>query len=84
MVKFTFINKSQSDVYIKTVLPDFNCNNADFTKGPIHPLKTGEISLKFISAKGEKGRVNKKVMVQMTTDPESCILTFSGMVLQKL
>ena len=83
-VTFSFSNHSQSAVSILFVLPDAGYIHANFPKGAIEPKQVGKIQITYISKANQKGKVNEKISVKFSTNPEYVVLTLTGMVMQKL
>jgi len=82
IVKHTFKFKNvgtKNQLVITNVIADCGCTTPDWTREPIQPQKTGQITVQFNSS-GKKGRVNKAVTVEANTEKPRYRLNFRAEV----
>jgi hypothetical protein len=76
---FSFINKSKTPVAITNVKTFCGCTDVRWTKEPVKPGESGEISVKFYA--GNTGTFSKTIKVFTTNSGEQSIdLTIKGSV----
>lgn len=76
---FVFTNNTKAPVTISEVVPGCGCTTTDYTKGPIMPGKSGNISIRYDSTR--EGYFAKTVNVRI--GDQSTILSFLGTVGKK-
>lgn len=75
---FRFTNDGDQPLIISSVKASCGCTVADYTKSPIAPGETGEVSARYNSAK--IGVFNKTVRVNANTSTEVVVLSLRGEV----
>lgn len=83
-VKHSFICKNigQNNLIIKSATPSCGCTVSDWTKEPVTPGDSGEITVVFNST-NYKGLQKKSVRVKTNTDPDQTKLSFKAEVVEK-
>jgi len=77
--EFSFVNKGVKDLYLLQTHSSCGCTIPSYTKEPILPNGTGEISIKF-NSKGKKGKQFRKVSIMTNSYPNESILVLKGFV----
>lgn len=80
--KFEFTNTGKEPVVISNVQASCGCTTPSWTKEPVMPGKTGEITASYNSA-GRPGVFNKTITVTSNAATPSVVLTIKGVVNQK-
>lgn len=80
-LKYTVENIGVNPLFIVSVQPSCGCTVADYTKEPILPGKSGEITATFDSNHGVAGDIHKSIIVSTNTkNNPSFVLAFEGKV----
>jgi len=83
-VSATFIvtNNTKAPVLITNVLRSCGCTTPDWTKAPIEPGKTGEVTATY-NPKGRPGPFNKLITIMTTGNPERILVRITGVVVSE-
>ncbi|HNY60084.1 MAG TPA: DUF1573 domain-containing protein [Bacteroidales bacterium] len=76
---FRFTNIGEADLIISHVSTNCGCTVPEYTKEPVKPGETGNLSVTFDS-KNRKGFQNKTITVITNTQPNSSELNITAMV----
>jgi len=76
---FKFKNTGKSNLIIYSSEATCGCTTSQPPKAPVRPGESGEIIVTFDS-KGQKGKVNKRILVGANTYPSETILTITANV----
>ena len=76
---FKFKNTGKSNLIIYSSEATCGCTTSQPPKAPVRPGESGEITVTFDS-KGQKGNVQKRILVGANTYPAETILTISANV----
>lgn len=79
---YKFTNAGSGSLIISNAQPSCGCTVPDWTREPIPPGGTGEITAVFDS-KGRVGKQNKTITVHANTEPSVVKLTLTGEVKAK-
>lgn len=79
---YTFTNTGEGSLIISNATASCGCTVPDWTREPIPPGATGEITAVFDS-KGRVGRQSKTITVHANTEPAVVKLTLTGEVKAK-
>ena len=78
--KFQFVNKGDSPVIIRSARATCGCTTPDYSKAPIAPGDTGTVEVSY-NPTGRPGRFDKKIYVDLNTEPSRYTLTVMGSVI---
>ena len=76
---FKFKNTGKSNLIIYSSEATCGCTTSQPPKAPVRPGESGEITVTFDS-KGQKGKVQKRILVGANTYPAETILTITANV----
>lgn len=76
---FKFKNTGKSNLIIYSSEATCGCTTSQPPKAPVRPGESGEITVTFDS-KGQKGKVEKRILVGANTYPSETILTITANV----
>lgn len=76
---FTITNNSKGSVLITYVGTSCGCTAPSWTKEPIEPGKTGEVTVTY-NPKGRVGTFNKTITITTSGTPERIVVTIKGTV----
>lgn len=77
---FRFVNNRQTSVIIQSARATCGCTTPDYSKAPIAPGDTGTVQVSY-NPTGRPGRFDKKIYVDLDTEPSRYTLTISGSVI---
>ena len=76
---FKFKNTGKSNLIIYSSEATCGCTTSQPPKAPVRPGESGEITVTF-NSQGQKGRVQKRILVGANTYPSETILTINANV----
>jgi len=76
---YKFKNTGKSKLIVTQVIADCGCTTPFWSKEPLEPGKSGEITVQFDS-KGKTGRVNKTITVEANTEEPRHYIRFRAEV----
>lgn len=76
---FTVINKTDKPILLTKVKASCGCTAPSWTKEPIEPGKTGEVTATF-NPKGRRGPIDKSVTIMTSGSPERIVVRLKGLV----
>lgn len=76
---FRFVNQGQSLLIIQSARATCGCTTPDYSKAPVAPGDTGIVTVSY-NPTGRPGRFDKKVYVDLNTEPARHTLTIIGSV----
>jgi len=76
---FNFTNTGKEDLIISNAQGSCGCTVPSYSKKPIPPGESGEISVRFDS-KGKPGKRNQRVTITANTDPAQSFISLTGEV----
>lgn len=79
---FTFKNTGNAPLILKTVNASCGCTTPKWSKEPINPGETGEITAVY-NSKGRPGNFTKSITVKHNAENGTDILTIRGNVVRK-
>jgi hypothetical protein len=74
---YYYLNKTDSNVYIKEVITDCSCAVADYSKDTLAPDKTGYLRIAY-DPKSRGGTFSKMILVKSNVNPEGDSLFLEG------
>ena len=77
---FRFVNDGQTPLIIQSARATCGCTTPDYSKAPIAPGDTGMVKVSY-NPTGRPGRFDKKIYVDLNTEPSRCALTIMGSVI---
>jgi len=76
---FTVTNNTASAILLTNVSTSCGCTSPKWTKEPIEPGKTGEVTVTY-SPKGRPGPFEKVITISTSGEPERLIVRIKGVV----
>lgn len=82
MCSFSFTNTGDAPLIITKASASCGCTKPTYTKKPIAPGESGEISVTYRAA-GRPGAFSKSVYIFTNAEPEKSVLVIKGTVIPK-